>query len=253
MTFDLERDAGEVTSFSNLLTCVRRLRKESPTGIVWLRGHRGYDWDLKPTVGRPQTFAGKTVTFDDGQEKRLLQRFRRHAYQFFNRDISLWEAISLARHYGLPVRIMDWTSNPLAALYFATSFTKKNETHGAIWFLLPSDNESGRLDVFTAPEPLSVCGLRLIYPATVTQRIAAQSSTFTIQDKPRRNMDEYSMDEPGTPHRDILKLGRLRVPKDKKPTMLREMEAINVNWRTLFPDLDGLGQGLWQSEVLREI
>ncbi len=50
---------------------------------------------------------------------------------------------------------------------------------------------------------------------------------------------------------DVSKLMKWKVERAAKPGIVLELERLAINSRTLFPDLDGLAKGLWQTEVLR--
>jgi FRG domain len=95
---------------------------------MW-RGHADFDWKMQPEVFRPNSRGGR---YD---EVSLIMSFMALAQSRHHRcpataDEFAW--LSLARHYGLPTRLMDWSASPLVALYFAAQNDTKD---GCLWAL----------------------------------------------------------------------------------------------------------------------
>ena len=83
------------------------------------RGQGNSAWPLLPSIAR---FALQLEGYDSvtALEDHLLERFRQFGtpVQDF-RKLPKIEQLIHAQHYGLPTRLLDWSTNPLKALFFA--------------------------------------------------------------------------------------------------------------------------------------
>jgi len=104
-----------ITSCENLITRVKNL----PSGNWLYRGHRISSWDLKCAVSRPPYTKRRGKLSRTEYERRLLEEFKRRAVPYLypgHRPENDWEWLALARHHGLPTRVLDWSRNPLGRL-----------------------------------------------------------------------------------------------------------------------------------------
>lgn len=233
------------------------------TSALWFRGHAKVGWKLKPSIGRRFEDGGlcnapKGRAAFEKEERALLQRFKRYSYPFVQRLLTDWEAITLGQHHQLPTRLLDWTSNPLVALFFAVE-TERN-ADGAVFAYRPRNDAYHQISMFDgqtrrkrkAADPLTVNGIKTVYPMLLADRLITQSGGFTVQD-PRRCLmqrDDENFDQKDL---DVLEIYKWRLPKGSKVGILDQLHRVGVNRQTLFPGLDGVGHGLRVQEELRRV
>jgi hypothetical protein len=267
VTFQFE-DGGTIESVEEFLAEIRRFGT-AHTFEYYFRCEPKLGETLQPSIGRRHYYAGKSIIFTPAQERLMLHRFRRHAYGHFQRVPNEWETLFLARHHGLPTRLLDWTSNPLVALYFAAfhesdevtyndarsrAATVKLNLDGSVWAIQRRTSESHDLDVFKERvSPLAARGIKLVYPFYPTPRMTAQSGMFTLHGDPWSDVVKSAGKRFPEPQLDITQLKRWTVSSRCKAKVILDLERLAVNSRTLFPDLDGLAKGLWQTEIIRQV
>lgn len=92
-------------------------------------------YPLMPSIGRYKHLEKFSMAEFYDFECSTLDTFANHVVgQVSHLPRNDWEYLALAQHHGLPTRFMDWTTNPLVALYFASRNAKK-ETDSAVYVL----------------------------------------------------------------------------------------------------------------------
>lgn len=144
----------------------------------WMfRGVGSREFRLIPKVGRASTYSVS-------RERALFSAFRRHARLHLGSSAdSEWDLLALAQHHGLPTRLLDWTSNPLVACYFAVTADSGGRDPTARIYAVRT-TKIARIENEPAYGPLEASQIFRFYPRTVSERLAAQRGFFTVHPRP---------------------------------------------------------------------
>ena len=133
-----------ITSVEAFITYVMNYANNNPHEL-WYRGHRSQDWKLRPSLFREEVL---DMT-DDGSVQPIkyknfmdfnsaLKQFRDELIETIKDDrLNLFHYTFLAQHYGMPTPALDWSTDPLIALYFAVDgFEYTNEDEFPVVYIL---------------------------------------------------------------------------------------------------------------------
>lgn len=173
-----------------------------------------------------------------------------------------WEWYFLLQHYGMATRLLDWTTNPFVALYFALQAAGSARPSVQVWVLdplklnlasvgfesvftpggeltkhwLPSRLKAGssqRFEFEGKADCLNAHALA-IYPKRRNPRILAQAGTFTIHGTEADPVDEVMGSLPGH-ERKVARID-IEVTPQRAGELLRQLATLGFSASALFPE-----------------
>ncbi|OVE67246.1 FRG domain-containing protein [Clostridium diolis] len=136
----------EINSFEEYLRFIKNYYEKSGKEL-WYRGHWSNTWDLKPNLYRN----AKMITGAKGEITRLRYSFVNFKNEFLKlkeeilnkhlfdiSELNDFHIMFIAQHYGLLTPTLDWTTDPLVALFFALDGNAhEDEEFPVIYILKP--------------------------------------------------------------------------------------------------------------------
>ncbi|MBA4388347.1 MAG: FRG domain-containing protein [Verrucomicrobia bacterium] len=235
---------SDITSISDLLGSLGGRREGGLP--IWYRGQSS-PWRLRPSLARKEHGVAAEMT--------VIKRFKQNAHLLLSPlPFDEWEWLYIMQHHGAPTRLLDWTENPLVALYFAV--TAKPKISGELWVLLPTElnTESrikpdfkGDIPGFTdeamqnyMPSRLAAEKTSSLWPIAGiaprnTPRMQVQLGTFTIHHRDRIAIDQVGAQQ---------HVWRYTIPAAAKKVVAEELQTMAMTKLSLFPELSSVGESV---------
>ena len=204
-------------------------------------------------------------------ERHLLRNFRKYAHRDAVPKETVWDWLAVAKHHGLPTRLLDWSHSPYVALHFCTANRLLYREDAAVWLVdyvraaehLPRPLRSVLRDEgsnsFTAEMLERAAGsleeldrladdedFAVFYePPSLDDRIVNQFAVFSLMSGAEVRLDRWLETRP-----DLVR--RIVVPAELKWEVRDKLDQANLTERVLFPGLDGIAAWLTRQYSPRE-
>ncbi len=217
---------GEIKNLSDLF---HHFEDRTSRRIPYFRG-QVRDWSLRPSLAR------ESVT--EQERAKESECFEKLAEILPN--VNDWERATIAQHYGVPTRLLDWSENPLVGIYFTLDDKNYDNEDGVIWVFedktvvvkkVASLRDGSGLRKLKYPRPYRAWqDLQLEIPRTKAQRGSVTSQPDLLKEFNDQNFDQNTQS-----------LKKFIVPKQSKRQLRKQLEILGVTEERLFPDFLDIG------------
>lgn len=210
---------------------------------VLFRGQKE-DWTLVPKLARLRFRGGLKVR---EAESKMLASLKTRALPYLDTvPQNDWDWLAIAQHNGMATRLLDWTTNPLAALWFAVEQPATKGQDGVVWVFTPSQEDYVvNPDSFT---PFDSVRTRVFRPKHINRRIITQHGLFTAHYIQKNGSKFVSLEKNSRYKEHLIKM---RVPASMFSDIRTGLDRCGINAATLYGDLVGLcTDAQWQHSLL---
>lgn len=187
-------------------------------------------------------------------------------------DESIWKAMIIGQHHGLPTRLLDWTHSPLVALHFANTEGNLNDLDQrdcCVWRIdarelntkLPKKYKNAldkkRTYMFSLKllsevtdsiekydRDMASKSLVTIEPPSIDQRIVNQYSFFTVHPSGINDLVQYLDDN-------TERTVKYIIDRSLRWDLRDLLDQLNMNERTVYPGTDGIAKWLARHYFVR--
>ena len=247
---------------SSYLEWVYKTSTSSAFGIEWnnlsnvyFRGHADKTWELKPSL-----FRNNNVMY----EHELLKKAQNTLWLELQNTKTHLERLIILQHHGLSTRLLDVTTNPLIALYFACQENKNEkgeETDGIVYCGYYNDDNFNNdevektLDFINNKQLDPICPIlpqivskeevnedlltksHFIHPPCNNKRIIAQSGAFLLLPLYEKSGTKWCLNLQPLNEKDSFPKHK-KIPANDKKSLLNELMRYGIHEGTLFPDME---------------
>lgn len=250
------------------------------------RGHSDYkNYPLLPGILRWRQLKNGSYAAEFSQlEYTILFDFISEACgvvkDIHTQEVTAW--LETAQHFGVPTRLLDFTANPLIALYFACVGSPDKDA--SVWIVnesaykrvffnelavsspIPSDQRVGIIitseivaqDFQLHNDPAKFIQLPWIYkPFYRNERMNAQSSMFMLWAANRGEFtsfmqpEHYMTDDINVNNSATGIICPIIVPNTRKLELLAQLDMCGINEKYIYPGLDGIGKYIRKKYSIR--
>ncbi len=217
----MERE--KIYSFEDFLSKIGEARNRF---YYIYRGQSDSSWELLPKLGRQPLW---NYLSKNNNERNIFESWKRYGIQFLtSKPEDDWDWLALAQHHGLATRFLDWTKNPLTALFFAVY--ENRDTDAALYSYLPD-----KIEIPETTDPFKIRKVHAFFPKGISSRIVNQRGLFTISPTPNIPLEESD---------EANRLKKFIIDKTCILDIKQKLDYFGVNEFSIFPDLDGLSKYL---------